>query len=332
MPIKVKFWGVRGSVPAPLTSADVEGKVREVLKEFHTSPSASLVDVAIDALKRCKPFTYGGNTSCVEVRDGAHIFVLDMGTGLRPFGNSLFPEIFKAKGIAVNFVTSHVHWDHIQGFPFFGPLYLNKEKGFKNSWHFFGGTQWQKTVETCLRGQMDPPTFPVSWKEIEQTTHQMTSKSVHDGLVLRMKDGPAMVFGKLNHPQETYGIRLEFPGDAVIAYTTDNEPYDPTRPDPRLVALAQGADVWITDCQYTQDQYNGIEGGVPRHGWGHSYPEAIAATALQAKAKHVILFHHDPASSDEKITEMRAHTEKLIREGGGEQQVTAAWEGLELAI
>ena len=224
----------------------------------------------------------------------------------------------------------------MQGLPFYGPLYLNKENGFNNSWIFLGGTQWQKTAEACLRGQMDAPTFPVSWKEIEQTTYKMEFKSVHDGLSLStyLGKGPILRFRKLNHPQETYGVRFEFPDGPVIAYTTDNEPYDPMQPDPRLVALAKDADIWITDCQYTQGQYNGTknEGGVPRHGWGHSYPEAVAATALLADVKHVVLFHHDPASSDKTITAMRNHTENLIRGSGGKQKVAAAWEGLEITL
>ena len=285
MTVRVKFWGVRGSVPSPITAVDVEQKVRFALDNYYETLRSAGGDITadqyIEELKRSQPFTYGGNTSCVEIRDGdGNIFVLDMGTGLRPFGNSLIPEIVDKKGVEVFFIGSHVHGDHIQGFPFFGPLFFSKEKGFRNTWHFIGGTQWHKTLETCLRGQMDPPTFPVSWKLIEQITHRMTFGSVHDGRTIRMKVGPRLTFGMLDHPQETYGVRLEFPNGPVIAYTTDNEARDPQFPTPTLVALAKDADVWITDCQYTRDQYNGIEGGIPRHGWGHSYPESVAPTLL----------------------------------------------------
>ncbi|OGZ09648.1 MAG: hypothetical protein A3D67_01040 [Candidatus Lloydbacteria bacterium RIFCSPHIGHO2_02_FULL_51_22] len=340
MSVKVKFWGVRGSVPSPITADVVEKKVRNALKLYAERADTSLdspaeiIDAVIADLKRQQPFTYGGNTSCVEVRDGKNTFILDMGTGLRPFGDSLFPEISKNKGISVHFITSHVHWDHIQGLPFFGPLYQNKETGILNTWFFLGGTRWQKTAIECLRGQMDPPTFPVEWGEIKTLTHRIAYRGVHNGLVFPVSDGPTLTFRKLSHPQETYGVRFEFPGGPVIVYATDNEPNDPREPEPNLLTLAKDADVLIIDCQYTRGQYSGLpaEGGVSRRNWGHSYPEAVAETALQAKAKHVVLFHHDPASSDEKITEMRAHTEKLIRDGGGTQQVTAAWEGLELTV
>ena len=156
------------------------------------------------------PDTYGGNTSCVEVRFGNQIFVLDMGTGLRPLGNSLISEMFKNYGRSVTFLISHVHWDHIHGLPFFAPLYINKNMGIKNSWRFFGGTDWQKTAEICLRGQMDPPTFPVSWSEIEKTTHEIGYAGMVD--LMKMDEGDAVIqFGKLNHPQETYGTRLTLP-------------------------------------------------------------------------------------------------------------------------
>ena len=338
MSVKVKFWGVRGSVPSPITADVVEQKVRDALKLYaeiadtSSAPPAKIIDTVIADLKRQQPFTYGGNTSCVEIRFNDRIFVLDMGTGQRPLGNSLMREMFEKKGLGIVFLLSHVHWDHIHGLPFFAPLYINKHVDISNQWTFVGGTDWQKTAEACLRGQMDPPVFPVSWKEISQTTGSIKFHGVVDRTRLPFKDGPTVLCRKLNHPQETYGWRFEFPDGPVIVYTTDNEPNDPRSPSPNLLTLAKDADVWITDCQYTQDQYNGLpaEGGVSRHGWGHSYPEAVVATALQANVKPVALFHHDPASSDEKITAMRAHTEKLIRDGGGKQQVTAAWEGLEL--
>lgn len=309
---KVKFWGVRGSVPAPITSEDIAEKVKR-----------GIVTV---------PWTYGGNTSCVEVRYGDDIFIIDLGTGLRPLGNSLFPDMFRNGGLDITFILSHLHWDHIQGLPFFGPLYVNKGRGIKNSWHFYGGTTWQKTAEICLRGQMDPPTFPVSWEEINKITHSITFSYVHDLMLTETKSGVQVDFGKLNHPQETYGSRFIFPDGKVLAYTTDNEPYDPKIPDPRLLRLAKDADIWITDCQYMKAQYDGAEGGVPRHGWGHSYPEAVAETAVKAGVKKVLLFHHDPASKDDRILSAQHYTQSLISEMGSGTQVIAAYEGLELEL
>lgn len=332
--VKTVLWGVRGSVPAPITAKEVMAKKKEVVEKYlnhineggHLDITAFLVNE-----EGAMPSTYGGNTSCVEVRYGDQIFVLDMGTGLRQLGNSLFGEMLSKKALEITFFLSHVHWDHIQGLPFFGPLYINKETGIKNKWSFFGGTNWQKTAEVCLKGQMDPPTFPVSWIEIEQITESITCSGMYDMKRVRMGD-VGVCFGKLEHPQETYGSRLVFPDGRVVAYTTDNEPRNPLSPDPRLIMLAMGADIWITDCQYTKPQYEGIEGGVPRHGWGHSYPEAVAKTAVDAGVGHVILFHHDPSSSDERIKQIEQYTQGLISDMGGKSKVTAAHEGLELTI
>ncbi len=332
--VKVKFWGVRGSIPTPLTLEDVEEKIVKAVASYQNLSCATSFDKFFKKYKEKGPSTYGGNTSCVEVRYGNHIFALDMGTGLRSFGNSLFPEMFRQNGIKMHFFISHVHWDHIQGLPFFGPLYINKETGVHNEFQFFGGTDWQKNAETCLRGQMDPPNFPVSFRELMKIT-QMDFEDLYDMMNFsvigyRSDEIVKVIFRKLNHPQETYGMRLKFPNGKILAYTTDNEPFDPAKPDPRLVSLAKGADIWITDCQYTRQVYNGEVGGLCRHGWGHSYPEAVAKTALEAEVKKVLLFHHDPGSSDEQILGIENKTKELL--GDFNVQVQAAYEGLEINL
>lgn len=326
---KVRFWGVRGSIPAPIGNGYLHRKVAGLIGEFAKTGGKD-----VDAfLKSRAPLTYGGNTSCVQLTYKGHIYVLDMGTGLRELGNSLFADMLKNKGLGVTFVISHVHWDHVQGLPFFGPLYVNKQSGIKNRWHFIGGTCWQKTAEECMRGQMDPPTFPVSWQEIQKITSAIEFSDIFDLMTTEFKDrGVAIKFGKLNHPQETYGSRFTFDSGATLAYTTDNEPYDPAVPDPRLERLVSGVDLWITDCQYTKAQFDGKVGGVPRHGWGHSYPEAVAATCVKAGVRKVVLFHHDPAADDEKVAAIRDETRALIAALGGTTEVDAAYEGLEYEL
>ena len=333
--MKTRFWGVRGSVASPLVAKQVQDKLFDAMNDYDsmrlTSPNRSM---NYEEFLKQRPFwkrgTYGGNTSCVEVECGGRRIVLDMGTGVRLLGNSLFPEMMKNKGIELSFLLSHVHWDHIQGLPFFGPLYMNKETGIRNSWSFYGGTDWMRQIEPCLRGQMDPPNFPVSWPEIIKNTHQLKSDDLYDMKSFNIGDVLVRT-RKLNHPQETYGWRIEY-DHKVVVYTTDNEPFDPIFPDPKLLDLARDADLWVTDCQYTKDIYEGKVGGVPRHGWGHSYPEAVAQTAVMAGVKQVALFHHDPASSDEAIYNMEESVRKLILEKGGNSEVVAAHEGLEIVL
>lgn len=343
----IRFWGVRGSVPAPLTARDVTQKILNALEEYVNSARVSdVMDVALQKTpvkfiterEKEMPATYGGNTSCVEVRYKDDLLILDMGTGIRPLGNALMKEMFARKGLRAHFIVSHVHWDHIQGLPFFAPLYVNKSMGILNRWHFYGGVGWQSTAETCLKGQMDPPTFPVSWKEIEKTTYSIAYDDMWDKKITGLPSSGSqrieIQFGKLHHPQETYGSRIFFPNGKIVVYATDHEPHDPLHPDQSLITLARDADVVITDCQYTKGQYEGAkeEGGVPRHGWGHSYPEAIAQMAIKANVKTVVLFHHDPMSSDEKIKKIEQHTQRLIYDQGGKSKVIAAWEGLELQL
>ncbi len=330
---KIEFHGVRGSVPAPLTAKDLDEKFDKLYQtHFHNGG----VERFADFLKRQKPLTYGGNTSCVSIRYDDVIIVCDAGTGLRSFGGSLMPEMFANKGVKVNFFLSHVHWDHIQGLPFFAPLYMNKhETGILNEFNFHGGVDWQGAAQECIQGQMDAPNFPVTWAEIAAMTEKITFNSLVHGKNIRLPRGLNVRVGKLNHPQETYGFRFESANGQVVVYTTDHEPWNPQYPDPRLLSLIKDADIWITDCQYTQNQYEGIEGGVPRHGWGHSYPEVIAAAADMGKVKTTVLFHHDPASSDERIKQVEKITSDLIRSNGYQATpglVIAAYEGLVLEI
>ncbi len=328
--IRVKFWGVRGSIASPLIGNDVQTKVAYALGKYHQKrehdPFLTPEDF-LQSLSFSDRSTYGGNTSCVEVLvDDDEQIVLDMGTGLRNLGNSLFKKMFEKKGLRTMFVLSHLHWDHFQGLPFFGPLYVNKETGIRNSWRIYGGTNWIETAEVVLRGQMDAPQFPVSWNEIGTITHEIVHDTLYD--MKRFQVGPALLqVRKLNHPQETYGTRIERDGK-VIVYTTDNEPFDPTCPDPRLLALAKGADVWITDCQYSKEVYEG-RNTIPRHGWGHSYPEAVAQTAVLAGVRKIVLFHHDPVSSDAQIDLMVQACQQLVQSG---QEVIAAYEGLVLEV
>ncbi|MDO8584016.1 MAG: MBL fold metallo-hydrolase [bacterium] len=326
----VRFWGVRGSVPSPITGAEVENKVVEALALAAVRPD--LINGSKEVLRAWVrehlPFevrsTFGGNTTCVEIRCDDQLFILDMGTGLRELGVALMSEMFRNHGIKGTVLLSHVHWDHIQGYPFWAQLYMPRDR-FKNVFTFYGGKDWDRSLEQVLRGQMNPPVFPVEHREIEQTAMQMKFHSVYDGMVIEMparRGNVRIVCRKLNHPQETYGWRIEYNG-AVVALTTDNEPYAGS-PDRALVELATGADIWMQDCQHSFDEYEG-KIGIPKKGWGHSFPEANAETAKIAKPRLIVNMHHDPGSSDERILALAARTQELCG-----IRTIAAYEGLSL--
>ena len=335
--MKVKLWGVRGSVPTPLTGLETEQKMKALFREFLESGESDFGRYMARA-PFWKRATYGGNTACVEVvvssRSGAKNtrIVFDGGTGLRVLGSSLMKEMFQARGLNLNLFFSHVHADHIQGFPFFPPLYINKETGVKNVWNCWGGTDWFEGIDGCLQMQMDPPIFPVNLKEIIRITEGFNPQTVYDRMTSELPGGIKVIARKLFHPQETYGYRLVDNSGKVLVYATDNEPYDPLHPAPALLDLAKDADVLIIDCQYTKDKYEGRVDGVPRHGWGHSYPEAVAQVAVQANVKKMVLFHHDPGSSDLAIALIEQQTQNLVDLLGGKTEVIAAYEGLELEI
>lgn len=301
--IRISFWGVRGSIAAPLTSDDI---AKRVIEELIARPAWNTRQDILRGVPNLL-WTHGGNTSCVMVEVGDERIILDMGTGIRPLGNSLMKELFAKKGLRATFLISHVHWDHIQGLPFFGPLYMNRHDGFANHFDFYGGTEYRTRLDDCLRGQMDAPNFPISFREIELQTEHLTINNLHDGYTFEVgnKDhGPVVVVTcrKLDHPQEVYGFRLECNGK-VIAYTTDHEPRLPETPYKNLLRLVNDADVWITDCQYSGHQYRGVD-GPQRFGWGHAYPEAIGLTARLAQVKRVVTFHHDPSNDTRGVEDI----------------------------
>jgi phosphoribosyl 1,2-cyclic phosphodiesterase len=275
----VKFWGVCGSIPAPVSPA----RLNEMLKS------------AISEGMPKYPVYYGGNTTCVTIEAGGETIILDMGSGLREYGKSIMSQIFKTKEFHANIFMSHVHWDHVQGFPFFGPIYLHRND-FNVQMTLWGGVNWQEPLEAVLAGQMKHPKFPISMDMISRENAQLKYRAIHNRMetIITTNDGEIKVeCRRLNHPNETYGYRITYHGH-VVSFTTDNEGY--SFPDPALRLLAEGADLWITDCQYTDEQYCGT-GGMAHIGWGHSCPAHVITTAKLAKPLRIITFHHDPDNS-----------------------------------
>lgn len=337
---KIKFWGVCGSVASPKNDSFWKENTAAAIEEY---VAAGYPRDVHDFVRRRPVEIHGGNTSCVELLylGNGHLktrrFVLDTGTGAFPMGRSLMPEMFDSGGLFITYMFSHEHWDHLQGWPFLAPIFWNRRTGIVNSWEVYGGNAWQATAEECLRGQMDPPLFPVSSKEIDAIGGPIRFEPVCDMMSFAPKDTVdlSVYFRKLDHPQETYGMRFESVGKRVV-YATDNEPRDPRYPNLGLLDLAERADVLVIDCQYSGDQYNGIvdgrRGKFDRHGWGHSYPYAVAEVCVQAHVQHVILFHHDPASTPEDIRNREKETRDYIKVLGGDTTVMAAYEGLVLEI
>ena len=278
----IKFWGVHGSLPRP-------------------GPST---------------IKYGGNTACVEVRCGTTLIVLDAGTGIREFGEELVrhrrqsPK--KQSAIAGHIFFSHLHWDHVQGFPFFDPIY---QRG--NEFHLYGGGGLDQTVRRIMSTQMCEPNFPVN---LECLPADLTFHEVRNGDLITVGDVQVRA-RKLNHPGGSLGYRLEDRG-TVLVYATDTEQIEGTDPD--ALELARDADVLIYDSMYAPEQYEGLWDDIPRQSWGHSTWEGAVDLAAQAKVKRLVLFHH--GNEDPVVEEIEKQAQKRF------PAVVAAYEGLQIEL
>lgn len=272
--MRIKFWGVRGSTPTP----------------------------------QPENLRYGGNTSCVEVRIKDALYIFDCGTGFRSLGQQLRQE-FQGRPVSAHVFVSHFHWDHIQGIPFFGPLYDTGDNHFS-----FHSSSRSRSLKKVMEEQMAAPYFPVPMSEM---------KGVRDFYEI---DEGKVVLGDvtiqtawLNHPQGCMGFRLETK-EGVVVYATDNEPGD-AQFDKSVRKLAAGADLLIYDAQYLPEEYQ-----ARKRGWGHSHWREAINVVMESGAKELVLFHHDPDHDDNCI-------DRVVNEARNYYpKVRAAAEGMDLII
>jgi phosphoribosyl 1,2-cyclic phosphodiesterase len=276
-PMRVKFWGVRGSTPTP----------------------------------QAENMRYGGNTSCVEVRVGEQLYIFDCGTGFRVLGQQLQEEFAeKKRPLSAHVFVSHFHWDHIQGIPFFRPLYDRADSQF-----LFHCSSRTRSLKQVMDEQMASPYFPVN---LSQMRAQQKYYDIDSGR-LNLEDGVQIQTSWLNHPQGCMGFRMETQ-DGVLVYATDNEPGDAAF-DKSVRKLAEGADVLIYDAQYLPEEY-----AAEKRGWGHSHWREAVNVVMESGAKELVLFHHDPDHTDVVI-------DKIVHDARNYYpKVRAAAEGMEIRI
>jgi phosphoribosyl 1,2-cyclic phosphodiesterase len=226
---------------------------------------------------------YGGNTPCVEVRINDHLYIFDCGTGFRSLGKSLMRE-FGSTPIYAHVFLSHFHWDHIQGIPFFQPLYENPDNYF-----FFHSSSRTRGLQRAIEEQMTDPYFPVDMSEMAAHCNFFDMEEERVAF-----DDCTVQSMWLNHPQGCLGFRLETDNE-VFVYATDTEPGHPVF-DRNVRKLAQGADVLIYDAQYLPEEYE------TRHrGWGHSHWREAVDIVAASGAKELVLYHHDPDRDDQNV-------------------------------
>ncbi|MCX7678945.1 MAG: MBL fold metallo-hydrolase [Spirochaetes bacterium] len=283
--LSLTFWGVRGSIPVP-------------------GPST---------------MRYGGNTACFDLRseDGDWI-IFDAGTGLRVLGESLD----LSKKYEINILISHPHWDHINGIPFFAPIYIPG-----NRITFYGPGTSEMTLQEILSGQMRYSYFPVrtvellaeiEYRQIEQERFEIGNFQI--------------TTITLNHPVACLGYRVRYE-DKLFVYLGDNEPYFNIFKDKdnelqefvenlneRLIEFVRDADALVADSQYLPSEYEA------KRGWGHSTTHQVMNLAIKAKVKKLFFFHHEPVRTDDDLDEIVSHYRKKVIERGYSIEIHAAME------
>jgi phosphoribosyl 1,2-cyclic phosphodiesterase len=256
--MNVTFWGVRGAIPTP---------ERENLY-------------------------FGGETACVEVEAEGRRIVLDGGTGLRQLGNRMIRSLGQER-LNEDILLSHFHWDHLQGIPYFAPLFMDSILRFHSCLPV-------ESLHANLSTLMAPPFFPLAFDVAAATKECRQFKTFSP-----FEIGPFHIRAfPLRHPQGCHGFRIECSGHIVV-YATDYEHGD-AESDAILLENASGADLLIADAQYTPEEYP------QRVGWGHSTWLEAAKMAAQAKVRRLILFHHDPLRDDNSLSKAVSLARKIF--------------------
>ena len=316
--MKVTFWGVRGSLPAPLSEHEIKEKIKSALKgakDLDLSSDAE-IDRYVENLRFHERTTVGGNTSCVEVWGKKTLIILDAGSGLRNLGASLMSRNLATHGSDIHILISHTHWDHIMGFPFFSPAFIPSNRIFIYGSH--------SNMKDRFLNLFHHHHFPINLEALRAEIN-FTYFSEHETIEIGEFEISSM---PLHHPGISYAYRVS-DGSTSLVYATDGEYRDLT--DEALhnyLEFFSNTQLLIFDSQFT------LEETMRKEGWGHSSSLVGVDFALKANIKNLALYHHEPSYDDRKLNEISEKTRRYLNliGNGKELNVLLAREGLQIEI
>ncbi len=320
MSVRVHFWGTRGSLPAALDAGTVEAKIRAAVRLLRDRQPRLGDDAAIAAAVAALPFaaraSFGGNTSCVQLDAGAEeMTICDAGSGLRAFAEHLAatrpgPHVF-------NLFVSHVHWDHIMGFPFFRPAYVPGNVIRIHGCH--------PDLREAFVRQHGSPSFPVDFADLQATIEFVTLETDRTYRI----GGFDVSASAQHHPGRSFAYRFAGPGGTVVYATDCEHAFRSAEAAAPVIAFYRDADVAIVDAMYSLG-----ESVTVKEDWGHSSNIDAVELAQAAHVRHLVLFHHDPANDDRAIQRALDDARRFeeITRDGMSLRISAAYDGMELVV
>ncbi|HSB72877.1 MAG TPA: MBL fold metallo-hydrolase [Candidatus Methylomirabilis sp.] len=317
----VRFWGTRGSLPVPLTSTAVQQKLVAAL--------VAAAGKGLDTPEKAREFiqsqlafptghTFGGNTACVQIETGDSEYVLcDLGSGVRAFGGAVLATHGPAHPHTFHVFLSHVHWDHIMGFPFFAPAYIPG-----NRIRIYG---CHAGLQEALRRQHGPPSFPVEFGRLGAAIEFARLEPGRSQEIAGLR----VIAMRQRHAGDSYGYRFEREGK-ILVYSTDSEHrLEDVAETQAFVEFFHEADLVIFDAQYSLADAVSL-----KEDWGHSSNIVGVELCQMARAKHLCLFHHEPVLDDEQLAAVLQETRRLeeITQWTHRVRVSAAYDGMEIAL
>jgi phosphoribosyl 1,2-cyclic phosphodiesterase len=319
---RVRFWGTRGSLPVSLTASDVRAKIIAALRGAAGRAFASDDELAayVDSLDLSVSGTYGGHSPCVEIVTGGPDFVLcDLGTGVRPFGQSVLARFGAAAPRTYHVFMSHLHWDHIMGFPLFTPAYLPGQHI-----RIYGA---HADLESAFRRQHAAPSFPVDFAALGARIEFVQLEPDHEYNIAGLSVRPILQ----HHSGDSYGYRFASE-DKVVIYSTDSEhKVTDVSETQRFAEFFRDADVVVFDAMYSLADSISVKAD-----WGHSSNIVGVELCHMAGARHLCLFHHEPVQSDEAISRVLKETRRYEAISRSDKYkpllVSAAYDGMEIVL